>query len=251
MLLEALSPDFAAAQQVRGDDPRLHVERVLYASPAGSGTMRGYLARPAQPRGPRPGVLVIHENRGLNPHIEDIARRLGLAGFVALAPDALTPVGGYPGTEDQARTRFATLDQTKAVEDFVAGVAVLQKRPDCNGRVGAVGFCYGGGMASTLAVRVPTLAAAVSFYGRAPRDEDVPRIKAALLLHYAEKDERVNAGKAGYEAALKASRVRHEMFVYPGTLHGFNNDTTPRYDRKAAGLAWQRTLEFFQRHLGR
>jgi carboxymethylenebutenolidase len=193
--------------------------------------------------------VVIHENRGLNPHIEDVARRLAIDGFMTLAPDALTPVGGYPGTEDEARTLFQKLDQEKTREDFVTAVSVLRSRPDCTGKVGAVGFCYGGGIASMLATRVPELAGAVSFYGGQPKAEDVPNIKAPLLIHLAENDERINAGWPALEAALKAGNKTYEGHIYPSTQHGFNNDTTPRYDPEAAKLAWSRTLAFFKKNL--
>jgi carboxymethylenebutenolidase len=249
MLLDALSPRFAEAQQIPKDDKRLKTETIEYDSPEGSKKMRGYLARPAAPKGKLPLVLVVHENRGLNPHIEDIARRVALENFIAFAPDALTPLGGYPGDEDKARALFGQLDQAKTRADFLAAVALLKKRPDGNGKVGVVGFCWGGGMANTLATQVPDLAAAVPFYGSAPKDEEVAKIKAPLLIHYAENDDRINAGAAGYEAALKANHVKYEMYKYPGTQHGFNNDTTPRYDKAAAGLAWKRTMDFFNKHL--
>jgi carboxymethylenebutenolidase len=249
MLLDALNPRFAEAQQVAKDDPRLRAESVEYPSPQGSGTMRGYLVRPAGPSGKRPGVLVVHENRGLNPHIEDVARRLALADFVTFAPDALFPLGGYPGDEDKAREAFRGLDQDKTREDFVAAANWLKVRPECTGKVGVVGFCYGGSIANMLATRMPDLGAAVPFYGGQPKPEEVPKIKAPLLIHYAEQDERVNAGWPAYEAALKANQVRYEAHVYPGTQHGFNNDTTPRYDKAAATLAWQRTVDFFNKNL--
>jgi carboxymethylenebutenolidase len=249
MLLEALSPRFAEAQQVPKDDARLKAEYVEYPSPEGSGTMRGYLVRPAKAKGKLPGVLVVHENRGLNPHIEDIARRLGLDDFMAFAPDALFPLGGYPGDEDKAREVFPKLDQAKTREDFVAAAHWLKARKDCSGKIGAVGFCYGGGIANMLATRLPDLRAAVPFYGNQPKAEDVPKIKSPLLIHYAEKDDRINAGWPAYEAALKANKVPYEVFTYPGTQHGFNNDTTPRYDKDAATLAWKRTVEFFNKQL--
>jgi carboxymethylenebutenolidase len=211
--------------------------------------MKGYLVRPAAAAGKLPGVLVVHENRGLNPHIEDIARRLAIDNFVAFAPDALAPLGGYPGDEDKARALFQTLDQAKTREDFVAGLEWLKARPETNGKVGAVGFCYGGGIVNFLATRVPELAAGVAFYGSAPNLEDVPKIKAALLIQSAEVDERINASWPAYEAALKAANVRYERHVYPGTQHGFNNDTTPRFDAAAAKLAWERTLAHFNKHL--
>jgi carboxymethylenebutenolidase len=248
MLLDALNPQFAAAQQVPKNDKRLKTETVEYDSPQGTGKMKGYLARPAA-AGKLPGVLVVHENRGLNPHIEDIARRVALDNFVAFAPDALTPLGGYPGDEDKARELFQKLDQTKTREDFVAAAGYLKGRPDCTGKIGVVGFCYGGGIANMLATRLPDLGAAVPFYGGQARAEDVPNIKAPLLIQYAEKDDRINAGWPAYEAALKANKVNYTAYIYPGTQHGFNNDTTPRYDEAAAKLAWQRTIEFFNKHL--
>jgi carboxymethylenebutenolidase len=248
-LLDALSPRFAEAQQVPKDDKRLRTESVEYESPHGSGKMRGYLVRPAQAKGRLPAVLVVHENRGLNPHIEDVARRLALEGFLAFAPDALTPLGGYPGDEDTARAQFAKLDQAKTQEDFVAAVALLKQHPDGTGRVGVVGFCYGGGIANMLATRVPDLAAAVPFYGLQPKPEDVAHIRAPLLIHYAENDDRINAGIASYEQALKANKVRYQIYKYPGTQHGFLNDTTPRYDPASATLAWRRTIDFLKSHV--
>jgi len=248
-LLDALSPRFAEAQQVPRNDKRLRAESITYDAPAGTGRVRGYLVRPAGEKGKLPAVLVVHENRGLNPHIEDVARRLALAGYMALAPDALTPLGGYPGDEDKARELFAKLDQAKTREDFAAAVDFLTRRSDGSGRVGAVGFCWGGGMVNTLATRVPSLNAAVAFYGMAPDLTAVPRIKAPLQLHYAEHDDRINASAPAYEAALQAHHVKHEVFRYAGTQHGFNNDTTPRFAKAAAAQAWQRTLDFFQKHL--
>jgi carboxymethylenebutenolidase len=245
-LLQALSPRFAEAQQVAPDDPRLAAEVLERPSPRGHGTLRGVLVRPAGAAVRRPSVLVIHENRGLNPHIEDVARRFALAGFNAFAPDALFPLGGYPGDEDRARELFARLDPAKAFEDFVAAVRVLQTLPEGNGRVAAVGFCYGGGVANRLATRLPDLAAAVPFYGNAPAADTVVAIRAPLLIHFAEVDERINAGWPAYEAALREAGVRYEAYVYPGTQHGFHNDTTPRYDAAAAGLAWRRTLDFLK-----
>ena len=249
-LLAALSPNFAAGQQVPKDDARLKAESLSLPSPAGNGTLRGYLARPAAAGSSKlPAVLVIHENRGLNPHIEDITRRLALDGFMAFAPDALTPVGGYPGDEDKARTAFATLDQTKAMEDFVAAAQWLRARPDSNGKLGAVGFCYGGGIVHSLATRLPDLNAAVPFYGNSPAPQEAAKVKAPLLVHLAAVDERINAAWPAYEAALKAASVKYAMHQYPGTQHGFNNDTTPRYDAAAARLAWDRTTEFFKSQL--
>jgi len=248
-LLDALNPRFAEAQQVAGNDPRITAKYVEYPSPLGYGKLRGYLVQPAKAKGKLPTVLVVHENRGLNPHIEDIARRLALDNFIAFAPDALFPLGGYPGDEDKARDLFPKLDQAKTKEDFIAAFGVLKKLPEGNGKVGVVGFCYGGGIANYLATRLPDLNAAVPFYGGQPSDEEAARIKAPLLLHYAEKDERITGGWPKYEAALKAAGVNYQAFVYPGVQHGFNNDTTPRYDEAAAKLAWQRTISFFDAHL--
>jgi carboxymethylenebutenolidase len=249
MLLDALNPTFAEAQQVAKDDERIRAEYLEYPSSQGSGSAKGYYVRPAAAKGRLPGILVVHENRGLNPHIEDIARRLALDNFVAFAPDALAPLGGYPGDEDKARALFQKLDQAKTREDFVAAVGFLKARPECTGRVGAVGFCYGGGIVNMLATRVPDLGAAVPFYGNQPPAEDVAKIKAPMLIQYAEKDDRINAGWPAYEAALEAAKVPYTAHIYPGTQHGFNNDTTPRYDEAAAKLAWQRTLDFFNKHL--
>jgi carboxymethylenebutenolidase len=249
MLLDQLSPKFAEAQVVKPDDARINAQFVEFDSPNGYDRMRGYLVQPAKPGGKLPGILVVHENRGLNPHIEDIARRLALDNFVAFAPDALYPLGGYPGGEDKARELFPKLDQNKTREDFVAAARWLQARPETNGRVGAVGFCYGGGIVNMLATRVPDLAAGVAFYGSAPNLDDVPKIKAPLMIQSAEHDDRINAGWPAYEAALKAARVDYERFLYPGTQHGFNNDTTPRYDAAAAKLAWDRTIAFFNKHV--
>ena len=249
-LLAALSPNFALGQQVRPDDARLKTDLVTVPSPDGNGSIRGNLARPASAGASRlPAVLVIHENRGLNPHIEDITRRLALDGFMALAPDALTPLGGYPGDEDKARAAFATLDQTRARADFLAAVRWLQARSDGNGRLGAVGFCYGGGIVHWLSTQLPDLHAGVPFYGNSPAPELAARVKAPLLVHLAAVDERINAAWPAYEAALKAAGARFEMHQYPGTQHGFNNDTTPRYDAAAARLAWERTVAFFRQHL--
>jgi carboxymethylenebutenolidase len=248
-LLGALSPRFAEAQQVSPSDPRLDARYVEYDSPKGHGRARGYLVRPAKASGPLPLVLVVHENRGLNPHIEDVARRVALENFVALAPDALFPLGGYPGDEDQARALFQKLEQPKAFEDFLAATGFLRSQPGTNGRLGVVGFCYGGAIANRLAVALPDLAVAVPFYGSAPPLENVAAIKAELLLHFAANDERVNASWPPFEAALKAAGVTHTAHFYPDTQHGFHNDTTPRYDPEAAKLAWGRTLELFNRKL--
>ena len=248
-LLAALSPNFAQAQQVAPRDPRIVGSRVDFPSPDGNGKVHGYLVRPAAAKGRLPAVLVVHENRGLNPHIEDIARRLALEGYVAFAPDALHPLGGYPGDEDKARALFPQLDQARTREDFVAAAGALRTLPGTNGKVGVVGFCYGGSIANLLATRVPDLAAAVPFYGAAPAPADVPRIRAEVLVHHAGNDARLLEAWPGYRDALKAAGVRHEGYVYPGVEHGFNNDTTPRYDEAAAKLAWQRTLAFFNANL--
>jgi carboxymethylenebutenolidase len=248
-MLDSLRPNFAWAQQVAKDDARIRVEYLDYPSPQGSDKMRGYFARPANAAGKLPGVLVIHENRGLNPYIEDVARRLAVEGYVAFAPDALTPVGGYPGDEDKARELFAKQDGKKRIEDLVAGAGVLKARPESSGKIGTVGFCFGGGICNLLAVRLPDLAASVPFYGVQAPATDVPKIKAPLLIHYAENDERINAGWPAYETALKANGVKYQTHFYPGTQHGFHNDTTPRYDEAAAKLAWSRTLDFFKQHL--
>ena len=248
-MLESLRPNYAFAQQVAKDDKRIVTEYVTYPSPQGSGTMRGYLARPAGATGKLPGVVVIHENRGLNPYIEDVARRLATDGFIAFAPDALTPLGGYPGNEEKAAQLFAQLDPAKRTEDLVAAADYLKSRPDATGRIGVVGFCFGGAMSNTFAVRMPDLAAAVPFYGGQPSAADTAKIKAPLLIHYAGLDERINAGWPAYEAALKANGVRYEMFMYAGVNHGFHNDTTPRYDEAAAKLAWSRTVAFLKANL--
>jgi carboxymethylenebutenolidase len=248
-MLKSLTPNYAWAQQVTRDDARIKSEYLTYPSPQGSGTMRGYFARPAKAGGKLPGVLVVHENRGLNPYTEDVARRLAVEGYVAFAPDALTPVGGYPGDDDKARVLFAKLDRKIQTEDMVAAAGFLKSHPDCAGRIGAVGFCQGGTIVNILAVRLPDLAAAVPFYGTQPSAAETAKIKAPLLIHYADHDDRVNAGWRPFEAALKANSARYEMHMYPGTYHGFHNDTTPRYDEAAAKLAWSRTVVFFKEHL--
>ena len=248
-MLESLRPNFAWAEQVAKNDARIKTEYLNYPSPQGSGTMRGYLARPASGSGKLPGVIVIHENRGLNPYIEDVARRLAVENYVAFAPDALTPLGGYPGDEEKAVKLFGTLDAPKRFEDLMAGAAYLKARPDCTGKIGSVGFCFGGGIVNLFAVRMPDLAAAVPYYGAQPPAADVAKIKAPLLIHYAGLDERINAGWPAYEAALKANNVKYEAHIYPNVNHGFHNDTTPRYDEAAAKLAWSRTLDLFRQTL--
>jgi len=248
MLFEALRPNYAWAQQVQPNDARIRAERATVQSPQGHGSINGLLARPAT--GDRfPAVLVVHENRGLNPYIEDVARRFATEGFLAFAPDGLTSVGGYPGNDEQGGALFQKVDRMKMLEDFVASVNWLKGRPDSTGRVGAVGFCFGGGVSSSLAVRMPDLGAAVSFYGGAPSAEDAAKIKAPVLVHHGEMDTRLVGTWPGYEAALKAAGVPHEGYVYAGAQHGFHNDTTPRYDEAAAKLAWTRTLAWFNRHL--
>jgi carboxymethylenebutenolidase len=248
-LLDALNPRFAFAQKVAPADVRIKTEFVEIDSPLGYGKVRGLLARPAKAEGKLPVVLVIHENRGLNPHIEDIARRLAVDNFIAFAPDALFPIGGYPGDEDKARELFPKLDQTKTRQDFIAAANYLQALPEGNGKLGAVGFCYGGGVVNFLAESLPTLAAGAPFYGAAPALDKVGDIKAELLLHFAGKDERINAAWPAYEAALKAAGTKYRAFLYEGVEHGFNNDTTPRFDETAAKLAWERTLALFDRVL--
>lgn len=248
-LLDALNPKFAQAQQVKKDDPRIKAEFFDIPSPQGNGKVHIYAVRPAKPSGKPGSVLVVHENRGLNPHIEDVARRFALEGFNAYAPDALFTLGGYPGDEDKARELFSKLDQTKTREDFVAAAQFLKHEPHGNGKLGVVGFCYGGGIAHLLATRLPDLDAAVPFYGMPPAPEEAKKVKAPLLVNLAEHDDRINSAWPAYETALKAAGVKYEAFTYPGTQHGFHNDTTPRYDEASAKLAWQRTLALFHRTL--
>ena len=248
-LLAALSPKFAQAQQVPPTDARLKTDVLSFASPRGHGTARGYVARPASAAGPLPMVLVVHENRGLNPHIEDIARRLALANFIAFAPDALFPLGGYPGDEDKARELFGQLDQTKTQQDFIAAASFIKTLPGNNGKLGAVGFCYGGSMVNFLAANVPGIAAGVPFYGTPPPGDQIARIKSKMLLVFAGNDDRVNSTWPAFEAALKANGASFEAVKYEGTQHGFNNDTTPRYDEAAAKQAWARTMGLFERTL--
>lgn len=248
-LLGLLSPQYALAQQVAPDDSDIVAEYITYDSPNGHGSVRGYLVKPASATGPLPAVLVIHENRGLNPYIEDVARRTAKAGFMALAPDGLTSVGGYPGTDDEGRELQRTVDREKLMNDFFAAYEHLAARDDSTGKVGAVGFCYGGGVCNALAVAYPELSASVPFYGRQASAEDVPKIQAPLLLQYAELDTRINEGWPAYEAALKEHGKTYTAHIYPGVNHGFHNDTTPRYDKDAAELAWSRTIEFFNQYL--
>jgi carboxymethylenebutenolidase len=248
-IFEGMKPNYAWAQQVPKDDARLKTEYATAPSPEGNGSIKGYFARPAKASGKLPGVIVVHENRGLNPYVEDVARRLAVANFVAFAPDGLTSVGGYPGDDEKGAAKFREVNGAKMVEDFVAAAQWLQKRPECTGKIGAVGFCFGGGIVNTLAVRLPDLGAAAPFYGRQPSAEDTAKIKAPIVAHYAGNDPGVDAGIPAFEAALKANHKKYEIFVYEGTQHGFHNDTTPRYDEAAAKLAWQRTLDLFNKNL--
>lgn len=248
-LLSALSPKFAQAQQITPQDERLETHTVSYVSPKGYDKTSGYLVQPKDAQGKLPGVLVVHENRGLNPHIEDVARRMALEGFLVFAPDALAPLGGYPGDEDKARTLFAQLDQAKTKEDMIAAAGFLKDRPNCTGVVGVTGFCWGGGVSMMLATELPDLAASVPFYGNHPPVEAATKIKAAMMIHYAQHDPRINAGRPAWEEALKAANVNAVFHDYSDTQHGFHNDTTPRYNAEAAKLAWERMVSFFKRHL--
>ncbi|MDX5628268.1 MULTISPECIES: YghX family hydrolase [unclassified Brenneria] len=248
-LLSLLSPNYALAQQVDFTDPAIIPEYIHYPSPSGHGDVRGYLVRPAATKGKVPAVVVVHENRGLNPYIEDVARRVAKAGFIALAPDGLSSVGGYPGNDDKGRELQQQVDPTKLMNDFFAAIDFMQRHPDATGKVGITGFCYGGGVSNAAAVAFPELAAAVPFYGRQANPQDVAKIKAPLLLHYAELDTRINEGWPAYEEALKAEGKIYEAHIYPGVNHGFHNDSTPRYDKAAADLAWDRTLAWFNRYL--
>ncbi|MGH1413794.1 MAG: YghX family hydrolase [Pelagimonas sp.] len=249
MLLEQLQPNYAWAQQVAPDDPEIVTEVTEYPSPNGHGTMRGLMARPANASGKLPAVLVVHENRGLNPYIEDVVRRTAKAGYLAFGPDGLTPLGGYPGTDEEGRTMQRELDRAKLMEDFFAAFEFLRDHPDSTGKTGAVGFCYGGGVCNALAVAYPDLAASVPFYGRQPSASDVPAIKAPLMIHYAGLDNRINEGWDAYSDALKEHQKQFSVHFYPDVNHGFHNDTTPRYDEAAAALAWTRTLNFFEANL--
>jgi carboxymethylenebutenolidase len=248
-LLSTLSPDYALAQQVSFTDPDITAQYITYSSPKGNGEVRGYLVRPAKTTGKVAGIVVVHENRGLNPYIEDVARRVAKAGFIALAPDGLTSQGGYPGNDEKGRELQQKVDPAKLMNDFFAAIEFLMQSDLTTGKVGITGFCYGGGVSNAAAVAYPELGAAVPFYGRQPRAEDVPRIKAPLLLHYGELDTNVNQGWPAYETALKAAGKTYEAYIYPGANHGFHNDSTPRYDEAAAKLAWDRTIDWFKRHL--
>lgn len=248
-LMSFLMPDYKNTLQIKANDPRLISEYIHYDSPKGGGSIKALLSKPAAAKNKLGGIVVVHENRGLNPYIEDVARRAALAGFISIAPDALSPLGGYPGNDDQGREMQAKLDKNKMLEDFIAAFEYLKNHKDCNGKVGAVGFCFGGWIANMMAVRVPDLAAAVPFYGSQPSAEDVPKIHAPLLLQYAGLDTRITEGAPAYEAALKANGKAYTAFIYPNVNHGFHNDTTPRYDKAAAELAWQRTIDFFKEKL--
>jgi carboxymethylenebutenolidase len=248
-LLAALSPNYALAEQVKFTDPNIVADYITYPSPKGNGNVRGYLVRPAKAAGKLPAVVVVHENRGLNPYIEDVARRLAKAGFIALAPDGLTSVGGYPGNDEKGVELQQKVDPTKLMNDFFAAIEWLMHHDSSTGKVGITGFCYGGGVTNAAAVAYPELGAAVSFYGRQPEAKDVPRIKAPIMLHYGELDTRINEGWPAYEQALKAAGTRYEAYIYKGANHGFHNDSTPRYDEAAANLAWKRTLDWFHKYL--
>ena len=248
-IYESLKPNYAWAQQVLKDDARIKTSYETVPSPQGNGSIKGYLARPASAAGKVPVVIVIHENRGLNPYIEDVARRFAVANFLAYAPDGLTSVGGYPGDDEKGAAKFREVNGPKMLEDFVAAAGWLKSHPQSSGKIGAIGFCFGGGIVNQLAVRMPDLGAGAPFYGRQPSAEDTAKIKAPLMLHYAVNDPGVDQGIPAFEAALKANNKKYEVFIYEGAQHGFHNDTTPRYDEAAAKLAWQRTLEFFNKTL--
>ena len=248
-LMSFLMPNYKTTLQVKPGDPRLTSGYINYDSPKGGGTIKALLSKPANATGKLGGIVVVHENRGLNPYIEDVARRAALAGFITIAPDALSPLGGYPGNDDDGRTMQSKRDKAEMEWDFIDAFNYLKNNKDCNGKIGVVGFCYGGGIANMMAVRIPDLAAAVPFYGAQPAAEDVPKIHAPLLLHYASLDTRLTAGWPAYEAALKANGKKYQGFIYENVNHGFHNDTTPRYDKAAADLAWKRTIDFFNEHL--
>ncbi|MGH1386287.1 dienelactone hydrolase family protein [Kordia sp.] len=248
-LLSFMSPDYRTTAQVAEDDPKLQSDYITYNSPKGGGDIKGLLSLPNDIKTKVPGVIVVHENRGLNPYIEDVGRRTALAGFISLAPDALTPLGGYPGNDDDGRTMQKKRDRNEMLEDFIAAFEYLKKHPNCNGKVGVVGFCFGGWISNMMAVKLDNLYAAVPFYGRQPNDEDAAKVKAPLLLQYADLDTRVNAGWEAYENVLKTNKIEYKAHFYPNVNHGFHNNTTPRYDKKAATLAWERTIDFFKEKL--
>ncbi len=249
-LMGFILPNYQDNIQVKADDPRLKTETIVYNSPKGGGEIKAQLSRPAGHTGKLPGIVVVHENRGLNPYIADVGRRAALEGFITIAPDALTPLGGYPGNDDEGRALQQQRDRDEMLEDFIAAFDYLKSNPECNGEIGVVGFCFGGWIANMMAVRLPDLGAAVPFYGGQPDEEDVKKIKAPLLLQYAGLDQRVNAGWPAYEEALKKYNKEYKAYIYPEVNHGFHNNTTPRYDEKAAKLAWQRTISFFKEKLG-
>lgn len=248
-IYDYLAPNYVEAIQVAQNDPRLRSEMIDYPSPKGAGKMKGQLSRPSDAQKKLPGIIVVHENRGLNPHIADVGRRASLGGFIALAPDALTPLGGYPGTDDEGKKMQRTRDRGEMLEDFIAAYEHLKAHPECTGKIGVVGFCFGGAIANQMAVRLPDLGASVPFYGGQPKGEQVAQIKAPLLLHYASLDKRVNKGWPDYEATLKKYNIDYTAHMYEGANHGFHNDTTPRYDKAQAELAWKRTMAFFEKHL--
>ncbi|AMR30871.1 dienelactone hydrolase [Mucilaginibacter sp. PAMC 26640] len=248
-LMSFLMPDYKTTTQVKADDPRLKSGYITYPSPKGGGNIKGLLSIPVDAKKKLGAIIVVHENRGLNPYIEDVARQAALAGFITLAPDALTPLGGYPGNDDAGREMQAKRDKGEMEQNFIDAFEYLKAHKDCNGKIGVVGFCYGGGIANMMAVRVPDLAAAVPFYGGQPAIEDVPKIKAPLMLHYASLDTRITGGWPAYETALKANNKKYQAFIYEGANHGFHNNTTPRYDKAAAELSWQRTIDFFKANL--
>ena len=248
-LMSFLMPDYKNTLQVAKDDPRIKSEYINYNSPKGGGNIKALLSMPVDSKGKLGGVVVVHENRGLNPYIEDVGRRVALAGFISIAPDALTPLGGYPGNDDQGRELQSKRDRNEMLEDFIAAYDYLKSNKDCNGKIGVVGFCFGGWIANMMAVRIPTLSAAVPYYGSQPAAEDVPKIQAPLLLQYAGLDTHVNEGWRAYETALKTNNKVYTAYIYPDVNHGFHNDTTPRYDKAAAELSWQRTIEFFNKYL--
>ena len=248
-LLSFMMPNYRDNVTIGSDDPRLISKFIKYDSPKGGGEIRGLLSKPSQSKGKLPGIIVVHENRGLNPYIEDVGRRAALENFISLAPDALSPLGGYPGNDDDGRALQKQRDPEEMLEDFIAAYDYLKSHKDCDGKIGVVGFCFGGWISNMMAVRIPQLKAAVPYYGRQPAGEDVPRIKAPLLLQYAELDTRVNEGWPAYEKALKEHHIEYTAYVYPGVNHGFHNNTTPRYDKAAAELSWSRTIAFFREHL--
>jgi carboxymethylenebutenolidase len=248
-LMSFLMPDYRSAIQIQQNDPRLNSEYINYQSPEGAGTIKAMLSKPTDAKEKLGGIVVVHENRGLNPHIEDVARRAALAGFISIAPDMLTPLGGYPGNDDQGRELQGKRDRNQMLEDFIAAAEFLKNHKDCNGKVGVVGFCFGGWIANMMAVRISNLSASVPFYGGQPADEDVPKIQAPLLLHFGELDTRVNAGWPAYEKALRENKKEYAAYIYANANHGFHNDTTPRYDKESAELAWKRTVDFFKEKL--